>query len=55
MPEGVLIWPVERRDAGLVLAICQAGLGTGQASFETAAPAWEDFAAQAAGPPACGR
>lgn len=49
MPEGVLIWPMERRDAGLALAICQAGLDTGQASFETAAPAWEDFAAQAAG------
>ncbi|HET9080745.1 MAG TPA: GNAT family N-acetyltransferase [Trebonia sp.] len=41
--EGVLIRPMERRDAGQVLAIYQAGLDTGQASFETAAPAWEAF------------
>lgn len=41
--ERVLIRPMEPRDAGQVLAIYQAGLDTGQASFETAAPAWEAF------------
>lgn len=30
-------------DAGQVLAICQAGLDTGQASFETDAPSWAAF------------
>lgn len=30
-------------DAGQVLAIYQAGLDTGQASFETVAPGWEAF------------
>ncbi len=40
---GVLIRPMHARDAGQVLAIYQAGLDTGQASFETAAPAWEQF------------
>jgi len=34
---------MEPRDAGQVLAIYQAGLDTGQASFETTAPAWEHF------------
>lgn len=43
MARGVLIRPMERRDAGQVLAIYQAGLDTGQASFETAAPEWEAF------------
>jgi L-amino acid N-acyltransferase YncA len=42
-PAGVLIRPMRRSDAGQVLAIYQAGLDTGQASFETAAPAWEAF------------
>ncbi|MGD0702594.1 MAG: N-acetyltransferase family protein [Trebonia sp.] len=42
-PRGVLIRPMESRDAGQVLAIYQAGLDTGQASFETTAPAWQDF------------
>jgi L-amino acid N-acyltransferase YncA len=42
-PRGVLIRPMERGDAGQVLAIYQAGLDTGQASFETTAPAWEQF------------
>jgi L-amino acid N-acyltransferase YncA len=42
-PRGVLIRPMEPRDAGQVLAIYQAGLDTGQASFETIAPAWEHF------------
>lgn len=37
-------------DAGQVLAIYQAGLDTGDASFETTAPAWDDFdAARLAG------
>ena len=31
--------------AGAVLAIYQAGLDTGQASFETRAPGWADFSA----------
>jgi L-amino acid N-acyltransferase YncA len=42
-PRGVLIRLMEPGDAGQVLAIYQAGLDTGQASFETTAPAWEDF------------
>jgi L-amino acid N-acyltransferase YncA/2-polyprenyl-3-methyl-5-hydroxy-6-metoxy-1,4-benzoquinol methylase len=42
-PDGVLIRPMRAADAGEVLAVYQAGLGTGQASFETAAPAWEAF------------
>jgi L-amino acid N-acyltransferase YncA len=40
---GVLIRPMEAADATQVLAIYQAGLDTGQASFETTAPAWEEF------------
>ena len=42
-PDGVLIRPMRAADSGQVLAIYQAGLDTGQASFETAAPAWEAF------------
>jgi L-amino acid N-acyltransferase YncA len=42
-PRGVLIRPMVAADAGSVLAIYQAGLDTGQASFETTAPAWEQF------------
>jgi L-amino acid N-acyltransferase YncA len=42
-PRGVLIRAMEPADAGQVLAIYQAGLDTGQASFETTAPAWEHF------------
>jgi L-amino acid N-acyltransferase YncA/2-polyprenyl-3-methyl-5-hydroxy-6-metoxy-1,4-benzoquinol methylase len=42
-PDGVLIRPMRAADAGEVLAVYQAGLDTGQASFETAAPAWEAF------------
>lgn len=41
--DGVLIRPMEERDAARVLAIYQAGLDSGQASFETSAPAWEAF------------
>ena len=42
-PAGVLIRPMRPADAARVLDIYQAGLDTGNASFETAAPAWEDF------------
>jgi L-amino acid N-acyltransferase YncA len=42
-PRGLLIRSMEPADAGQVLAIYQAGLDTGQASFETTAPAWEHF------------
>jgi L-amino acid N-acyltransferase YncA/SAM-dependent methyltransferase len=42
-PDGVLIRPMRSADAGEVLAVYQAGLDTGQASFEVAAPAWEAF------------
>jgi arsenite methyltransferase len=42
-PDGVLIRPMRAGDAGQVLAVYQAGLDTGQASFETTAPAWEAF------------
>jgi L-amino acid N-acyltransferase YncA len=34
---------MELADAGQVLAVYQAGLDTGQASFETTAPDWEAF------------
>lgn len=40
---GLLIRPMLATDAAQVLAIYQDGLDTGQASFETAAPAWEAF------------
>ncbi len=39
----VLVRPMGAGDAGPVLAIYQAGLDTGQASFEVTAPAWEEF------------
>jgi L-amino acid N-acyltransferase YncA/precorrin-6B methylase 2 len=42
-PGGVLIRPMRAGDAGQVLAVYQAGLDTGQASFETTAPSWEAF------------
>jgi L-amino acid N-acyltransferase YncA/SAM-dependent methyltransferase len=42
-PDGVLIRPMRAADAGQVLAIYQAGLDTGQASFEVAAPDWDTF------------
>ncbi|WP_433436884.1 N-acetyltransferase family protein [Nonomuraea sp. CA-141351] len=41
---GVEIRRMRETDAEQVLAIYQAGLDTGQASFETTAPSWEDFA-----------
>jgi L-amino acid N-acyltransferase YncA/SAM-dependent methyltransferase len=42
---GVEIRPMRPADAEQVLTIYQAGLDTGQASFETTAPSWEGFAA----------
>ena len=42
-PDGLLIRPMRAADAGEVLAVYQAGLDTGHASFETVAPAWETF------------
>jgi L-amino acid N-acyltransferase YncA/2-polyprenyl-3-methyl-5-hydroxy-6-metoxy-1,4-benzoquinol methylase len=42
-PDGVLIRPMRAADARQVLAIYQAGLDTGQASFEVTAPSWEAF------------
>ncbi|HEX4811546.1 MAG TPA: arsenite methyltransferase [Nonomuraea sp.] len=43
--KGVEIRPMREADAEQVLAIYQAGLDTGQASFETTAPSWEGFTA----------
>ncbi|SPL99083.1 SAM-dependent methyltransferase DSY4148 (UbiE paralog) [[Actinomadura] parvosata subsp. kistnae] len=43
--EGLEIRPMRASDASQVLAIYQAGLDTGQASFETIAPSWEAFTA----------
>ncbi len=40
---GVLIRPMQPGDASQVLTIYQAGLDTGQASFETAVPSWDAF------------
>src|SRR5215469_14408213 len=42
-PAGFTIRPMTRADATQVLAIYQAGLDGGEASFETQAPAWEVF------------
>src|SRR3954451_14283089 len=42
-PGGVTIRPMRATDADQVLAIYQAGLDAGNASFETVAPAWEVF------------
>jgi L-amino acid N-acyltransferase YncA len=44
-PEGVRIRPMRETDAADVLAIYQAGLDTGDASFETTAPDWATFTA----------
>jgi L-amino acid N-acyltransferase YncA len=43
VPDAMLIRPMEERDAAQVLAIYQAGLDSGHASFETSAPAWGAF------------
>ncbi|WP_431921679.1 GNAT family N-acetyltransferase [Nonomuraea jabiensis] len=40
---GLEIRPMREADAAQVLTIYQAGLDTGQASFETTAPSWEGF------------
>ena len=40
---GAVIRPMGPGDAGQVLAVYQAGLDTGLASFETTAPGWEAF------------
>ncbi|MFA1548950.1 N-acetyltransferase family protein [Actinomadura chokoriensis] len=42
-PPGTLVRPMRAGDATDVLAIYQAGLDTGNASFETSAPSWEKF------------
>jgi L-amino acid N-acyltransferase YncA/2-polyprenyl-3-methyl-5-hydroxy-6-metoxy-1,4-benzoquinol methylase len=42
-PAGVLIRPMRTEDAREVLAVYQAGLDSGQASFEATAPSWEAF------------
>ena len=42
-PTGMLIRPMRAADATQVLAIYQAGLDTGQASFEVTAPGWDAF------------
>src|SRR5204862_482092 len=42
-PAGVTVRPMTAADAAPVLAIYQAGLDGGEASFETQAPAWEVF------------
>jgi L-amino acid N-acyltransferase YncA/2-polyprenyl-3-methyl-5-hydroxy-6-metoxy-1,4-benzoquinol methylase len=44
-PAGVTIRPMRADDADQVLAIYQAGLDTGNASFETTAPTWDAFTA----------
>lgn len=40
---GMLIRPMAEGDAAQVLAIYQAGLDSGHASFETSAPVWQAF------------
>ena len=42
-PAGILIRPMRAGDADQVPAIYQAGLDTGDVSFETAAPGWDVF------------
>ena len=39
---GVLVVPMRDEHADDVLAIYQAGIDTGDATFETAAPSWEN-------------
>ena len=45
-PAGVIVRPMTSADATQVLAIYQAGLDGGEASFETRAPTWEAFDAK---------
>ncbi|WP_245657697.1 GNAT family N-acetyltransferase [Herbidospora mongoliensis] len=40
---GMHIRPMQDRDSGQILSIYQAGLDSGNASFETSAPPWEQF------------
>jgi L-amino acid N-acyltransferase YncA/2-polyprenyl-3-methyl-5-hydroxy-6-metoxy-1,4-benzoquinol methylase len=42
-PSGVSIRPMRAADADQVLAVYQAGLDTGNAGFETTAPAWDAY------------
>jgi phosphinothricin acetyltransferase len=42
----VTIRPMTAADADAVLRVYQAGIDTGNATFETAAPSWEDFDAR---------
>jgi phosphinothricin acetyltransferase len=42
-PAGFTVQPMRSCDAGQVLAVYQAGLDAGDASFETEAPSWEEF------------
>ena len=42
-PAGIIVRPMTSADAAQVLAICQAGLDGGEASFETRAPTWDAF------------
>jgi L-amino acid N-acyltransferase YncA len=46
MTQSVRVVPMTADHADAVLAIYQAGIDEGQATFETAAPAWEDFDAR---------
>ena len=43
LPTGAVIRPMASADAAQVLAVYQAGLDTGQASFETKVPEWVAF------------
>jgi L-amino acid N-acyltransferase YncA len=43
MSDQITIRPMRTSDAGRVLAIYQAGLDAGDASFETRAPSWDAF------------
>ncbi|MBO0818911.1 MAG: N-acetyltransferase [Actinobacteria bacterium] len=43
MPIGLAVRPMCSSDADQVLAVYQAGLDAGDASFETEAPSWADF------------
>jgi L-amino acid N-acyltransferase YncA/DNA-binding transcriptional ArsR family regulator len=45
-PAGITVRPMTSADATQVLAIYQAGLDSGEASFETRAPTWEMFGAK---------
>jgi L-amino acid N-acyltransferase YncA/DNA-binding transcriptional ArsR family regulator len=42
-PGGLTVRPMQPGDAGPVLAVYQAGLDAGDASFETGVPSWADF------------